>query len=122
MSFSFRAQSNDVMGRFIVSTEGIRFVRSILHKEMWNYSYSELKEPRKLRGSTVSKLTRSSIEQLEFEFKDGTVEQVRGIKDRDEAFNTVLGFSGLSWQVLQLGTTVQKQKGNQGKLKPTERA
>ena len=70
----------------------------------------------------VSKWRRSSIEQLEFEFQDGTVEKIQGIKDRDEAINTILGFSGLRWQALQLETVVQKREGNAGMLKPPERA
>lgn len=119
---SLRAHAQDVIGRLIISTEGIRFVRSFPRKDIWTHPYTDLKEMRKLRGSGVSKLTKSSIEQIEFEFKDGTIEKIQGTRDRDHAFNIVLGFSGLRWQALQLGTTVDNQKGNANMLKSTERA
>lgn len=102
----------------------MRFVQSFPKKQIWSRPYRKLKEVCKLRDSAVLKLTRSSIEQLEFEFRDGTIEKIQGIKERDETFNTILGFSGLRLQALQVETKVKKKEkeGDMDKLKPMDRA
>ncbi len=100
---AFRAQWNHIVGRLVVYSSGIRFVRSLSKKEMWNRSFLELVEMRKLQGSTVSKLTMMALEQLEFTCTDGVILHIEAMKDRDEAFNTIIGFSGLQWQALQRG-------------------
>ncbi len=92
----FRAQSKGIIGRLIVFSGGIRFVRSIRRKEMWRRSFLELAEMRKVEGSTMSRLTMASRQQIEFKFTDGS-SLMEGMKDRDEAFNTIIGFSGLQW-------------------------
>ena len=38
---------------------------------------------------------------LGLKFADGSVDQVETMKRRDEAFSTIIGFSGLQWQQLQ---------------------
>ena len=54
---------------------------------------------RKLEASAVSRATFHSPEQLELTFIDGTSVVLGAMKDRDEAFNTIIGFSALQWQV-----------------------
>ena len=54
---------------------------------------------RKLEASAVSRATFQSLEQLELTFIDGTSVVLGAMKDRDEAFNTIIGFSALQWQV-----------------------
>jgi hypothetical protein len=49
------------------------------------------------------KLTMMALEQLEFTCTDGVILHIEAMKDRDEAFNTIIGFSGLQWQALQRG-------------------
>ena len=93
---AFRAQSKGVIGRLVVFSGGIRFVRSIGHKEMWRRSFLELAEMRKVEGSVISKLTMASRQQMEFKFTDGST-LMEGMRNRDEAFNTIIGFSGLQW-------------------------
>ena len=100
---SFRAQWNGNIGRLIVYSSGIRFVRSLPKKELWNRPFLDLVEMRKLQDSTVSKLTTKGLVQLEFTCTDGATLLLGAMKDRDEAFNTIIGFSGLQWQVLQKG-------------------
>ena len=54
---------------------------------------------RKLEASAVSRATFQNLEQLELTFIDGTSVVLGAMKDRDEAFNTIIGFSALQWQV-----------------------
>jgi len=93
---AFRAHSKGIVGRLIVFSGGIRFVRSLGQKEMWRRSFLELAEMRKVEGSTMARLTMASRQQIEFKFTHGST-LLEGMKDRDEAFNSILGFSGLQW-------------------------
>lgn len=96
---AFRARSNHHTGRFIIYANGVRFVRSINKQELWRRSFLEIAEMRKLQASVTSKLTLKSSEQLELTCTDGDSVVLDGMKDRDEAFNTIIGFSALQWQV-----------------------
>jgi len=96
---TFRARSNSHTGRFIIYANGVRFVRSFHKQELWRRSFLEIAEMRKLQGSAISQLTLKSSEQLELTFTDGDSVVLDGMKDRDEAFNTIIGFSALQWQV-----------------------
>lgn len=98
---AFKARSDNTTGRFIVYTNGVRFVRSWKKKELWQRTFLELAEMRKLDGSTLSRLTLKALEQLELTFTDGSSVVLEAMKDRDEAFNTIIGFSALQWQSLQ---------------------
>ncbi len=99
---SFRAQSHGSIGRLVVFSKGIRFVRSVTKKEMWRRNYLELAEMRKVEGSTVSKLASLSPDQLEIKCTNGSKLHLEGMKERDEAFNTIIAFSSLQWQSLQI--------------------
>ena len=105
---AFRARSNNSIGRLIVFSRGIRFVRSLPKKQLWRYDFLELAEMRKIEGSALSKLALSP-NQLEIKFTDGSKLQLQGMKDRDEAFNTIIGFSSLQWQCLQIKTNGKQQ-------------
>ena len=111
---SFRAQWNYNIGRLIVHSNGIRFERSLSNKELWNRPFVDLVEMRKLQGLTVSKLIMKALGQLEFTCTDGAILRIEAMKDRDEAFNTIIGFSGLQWQVLQRGPGEHGDGGNSG--------
>lgn len=99
---SFRAQSHGSIGRLIVFSKGIRYVRSVAKKEMWRRDYMELAEMRKVEGSTFSKFVSLSSDQLEIKCIDGSKLHLEGMKERDEAFNTIIAFSSLQWQSLQI--------------------
>jgi hypothetical protein len=99
---SFRAQWHGSIGRLVVFSKGIRYVRSVAKKEMWRRDYLELAEMRKLEGSTVSKLASFYPDQLEIKCIDGSELHLEGMKGRDEAFNTIIAFSSLQWQSLQV--------------------
>lgn len=112
---SFRAQWNHHRGRLIVHSSGIRFVRSLPKKELWNRSFLDMAEMRKVQGSTMAKLAMKTLGQLEFTFMDGASLRIDAMKDRDEAFNTIIGFSGLQWQVLQRVTDKYGNRPDNGK-------
>lgn len=99
---SFRAQSLGVVGRLIVFSNGIRYVRSVPKKEIWRRTFLEMAEMRKVEGSTLSKLTSMSPDQLEIKCIDGSKLHLEGMRERDEAFNTIIAFSSLQWQSLQI--------------------
>ncbi len=104
---AFRAYSQGSIGRFIIYSGGVRFVQSLTKREIWRRTFPELVEMRKPDGSSswVSKLTlskKSIGSQLELVFTDGEVVNFKAIKDRDGAFNAIIGFSSLRWQSLQL--------------------
>lgn len=100
---AFRAKWKHHVGRLVVSTSGIRFVRALSKRELWRRSFPELVEMRKVHGSRMSKLTMKATQQVEFACRDGTTLRIEGMLNRDQAFNTIIGFSGLQWQVLQMG-------------------
>lgn len=96
---AFRAYTGSVIGRFIVYANGIRFVRSANKEELWRRTWLELAEMRKLDASSLSRVMLKGLEQLEITFTDGSSVFLEAMKDRDEAFNTIIGFSALQWQV-----------------------
>lgn len=111
---AFRAKSPSGFGRLVIYPGGIRFVRSVTKKELWRRTFLEMVEMRKLEGSTVSKLTNKALEQLEFTFTDGETLVLKALKDRDEAFNAIIGFSYLQWQVLQTNPRKAKNSADEG--------
>ena len=67
------------------------------------------------RGSRLSKVTTLGTmegEQLEFRLEDGESYLLEAMRDRDKAFNEILGLSGRHWQALQTGggTEVKKER------------
>ena len=106
---SFRAQSHGVIGRLIVFTKGVRYVRSLPKKELWRKDYLEFVELRKMEGSNASKLTSLSPDQLDIKCTDGETFKIKGMVERDEAFNTIIAFSGLQWQSLQIKANTDAQ-------------
>ena len=106
---SFRCQSHKVIGRLVIFSKGVRFVRSLPKKELWRRDYLELAEMRKVEGTRISKLTSSSPDQLEIKCIDGSKVHFEGMKERDEAFNTIIAFSGLQWQSLQILSNTKAQ-------------
>ncbi|MCJ1401827.1 hypothetical protein MMC11_005044 [Xylographa trunciseda] len=120
---TFRATHHASRGRLIISSSGISFQPSSRNPSpsptgpTFSIPFPSLREMRKLAtpASRLSALTHSSTLsalshaagaaglQLEFLHADGRVWGVGMGARRDEAFNAVLGFSGLQWQSLQRG-------------------
>ncbi|KAI9828444.1 MAG: hypothetical protein M1832_002872 [Thelocarpon impressellum] len=99
---ALRCTCHGAAGRLVISAGHVRFVRSLPKKEMWRRSYQELEEMRKVRLSKVVEAT-TSLARLELRFVDGEIVRLGMGKERDEAFNTIIGFSGVQWQSLQGG-------------------
>ena len=99
---SFRCQLHKVIGRLIIDLNGIRFVRSLPKKELWRQNYLGLAEMRKSTMSTLPTLASLSRNQLEIKCIDGSKLSFKGMKERDEAFNYVIAYSGMQWQSLQV--------------------
>lgn len=108
---SFRCQLYKVIGRLVIYSKGIRFVRSLpKKKELLREDYLRLAEMRKVEGSSaMSKLTSLTSDQLEIKFIDGSKVHFEGMKERDEAFNSIIAFSGLKWQSLQILSNTKAQ-------------
>lgn len=106
---SFRAHCDGVIGHLIVFSQGVRFVRSVKKKEIWRCNFLDFAEMRKVEGSKLSKIL-SSPEQLEIKCVDGRIFNTGGMKERNEAFNTIIGFSGLQWQSLQIRQETKAQE------------
>lgn len=103
---SFRAYAKGTSGRLIVCSDRIRFIQSKFTKELWNRPYLELVEMRKLEGSIASKfVVKTAPQELELKFSDGTIVLLQAMKNRDKAFNVIIGFSSLRWQALQTNPT-----------------
>ena len=64
----------------------------------WQYSYHEIREIRKLDGSSVSGY--KNPKGLQFEFANGVKEEIKVSKGRDEIFSNIIGLSGRRWQHL----------------------
>jgi hypothetical protein len=110
-------------GRLIISTLGIRFTSSIGHVlpyESFSKPFSEVVEmsKRQTRSSILSPLAKvtSGMDKMELIFtnENGVTGQLdrnkmvttevvllENMRDRDKAFNAIIGFSGVRWQHLQ---------------------
>ena len=99
---SFRALWHGSIGRLVVFSKGVRYVRSVPKKELWTKDFLELCELRKMGGSLAARLTSSSLDSLEIKCTDRSKLLLEGMQERDEAFNTIIAFSSLQWQSLQI--------------------
>lgn len=99
---TFRCRYHRIPGRLAISPSGISFIRMFPAKELWSRHFHEISEMRKITGSAAGRGIGKIIEgkTLEFRFMDGGVDQVEAVRKRDEAFNSIVGFSSLMWQVL----------------------
>jgi len=106
---SFRGRWESHAGRLIVTTSGVRFLRSAKlspsqpgkHRDLWYRPFNELVEMRKVKTATSRKLVPGPTEALVFTWMDGREDAVESMRKRDECFNTVIGFSGLKFMGVQ---------------------
>lgn len=100
---SFRCHEAGMTGRIVIYTGGIRFerLRSLGRppKEIWRRKWISLVEIRKVKSTTIPKLL--STDGLHLTFLDGIEVELVSVQRRDRAFNCIVGFSGLPFQVLR---------------------
>ena len=113
----FPATWAGTVGRLVLHAHGVRFQRLGLRHlhTLWDVPYAEMGELRKFRSAAaagrrglsrarggkhkVGKMRTSHA--LEIQREDGEVFRVEALRERDEAFNWIVGFSGVRWQNLQ---------------------
>lgn len=107
---SFHADWEGKHGRLVITASGMHFKQAISKKLAWTLPFDLLHEMRKLdRASklpaTLRALTKnkavSSGDRLLLQEVNGKGRILQLPRDRDECFNCIIGFSGLSWQTLQ---------------------
>lgn len=113
---TFRCRYHGVPGRLGISPSGISFIRLFPAKELWSRHFHEISEMRKITGSAMGRSVVKMFEgkTLEFTFVDGDVDRVEAVRKRDEAFNSIIGFSSLMWQMLEPmeGRNEEEVEGN----------
>lgn len=103
---SFRALSHGHPGHLTIHPTGL-FFSEILNRtrRRWQYSFLDLAEMKKPdTNSRMSKFIRKKTElgELELWLTDGRREVLEGMRERDGAFNSIIGFSSMQWQNLQM--------------------
>lgn len=100
---TFRCTFKRYPGRFGISSSSISFTSWLKQGESWTRSFLSLVEMRKHDGSNFKRVPVSrSTDVLELTFTDGTSVLLKSMKERDECFNAIIGFSGMQFQHLQL--------------------
>jgi hypothetical protein len=91
---------NSLSGTIVIGVNDMRFVRRFPNKELWKRSFQELVEVKKGNGQTSVLKTTQNF--LELSFGDGHSARLEHLKNKDELFNVVLAFSGLTWQQMAM--------------------
>ena len=102
---SFRAKWQGKLGRLFIDAAGVGFVGTIHRRELWKLAFNEIKEILKIKSSQdrSSKLSGSySAHELELISRSGITYSMDFVKDRDQAFNYIIGFSTVQWKTLQI--------------------
>ncbi|KAF4544193.1 P-loop containing nucleoside triphosphate hydrolase protein [Lasiodiplodia theobromae] len=112
---TFRCRYHGIPARLAISASGISLIRLFPAKQLWSRHFYEISEMRKTSGSALGRGLRKVVEgkTLEFAFIDGEMDQIEAVRRRDEAFNSIIGFSNLMWQMLDPaeGTNEQEVEG-----------
>ena len=98
--FATACKWHEIKGSVVISFNDIRFVRSFPKHEMWHRQFHELMEIKKGNGQTS--IIKKHQNFLELYFEDGSTEKLESLKKKDELFNIIIAFSGLTWQQIQL--------------------
>lgn len=74
---AYRACSHGAISRLIIYSGGVRFVRSVMRKELWRHSFLELTEMAKHEGSLVSRLPKVSSQSLDLTHRWSQIDHQR---------------------------------------------
>jgi hypothetical protein len=97
---SFRCTMHSVPGRLIIFSDGLRFQRTSSDTEVWRRLWSELVEIEKTDPKTAGLIKTDGIR---LAFTDGKEVKLDHVRQRDKAFNCIIGFSGLRFQIVAPG-------------------
>ncbi|KAH0547796.1 hypothetical protein FGG08_000053 [Glutinoglossum americanum] len=105
---SCKCECSGTSGRLAISSSSIHFARSRPPKdELWRRSFSDLVAMSKTSQPAAIGIHRHHHHHhhndhkraLDLEFADGEVVRLGGFRERDRAFNCIVGVSGLRWAV-----------------------
>ncbi|KAI4842504.1 hypothetical protein E4T45_09031, partial [Aureobasidium sp. EXF-8846] len=94
---SFRCTLHSMPGRLFIFSDGLRFQRTSSDTEVWRRLWSELVEIGKTNAKTAGLIKTDGIH---LAFADGKEVKLEHVRQRDKAFNCILGFSGLRFQIV----------------------
>lgn len=106
-------------GDLVISLDAFYFRRRSSQKILWRYPYTDLAEMWKIEQSLMKstmKVQRPLA--LRLLLRDGSLATLNGMKSRDEAFNVMLGFSGLRWKVEVMPRTDELKGFGTGEAEP----
>jgi hypothetical protein len=87
---------NDITGHIVITFTTIRFIRQFPRKDLWERPFTSLLEIKKGDGKTA--IVKKTENFMVLTFKDGSVETVEKLEKKDELFNVIVAFSGVTWQ------------------------
>ncbi|KEQ58124.1 uncharacterized protein M437DRAFT_79226 [Aureobasidium melanogenum CBS 110374] len=101
---SFKCSMHNVPGRLVIFSDGLHYQRTSpvtsARKEVWRRLWSELVEMEKIDPKTAGLVKTKGIR---LAFADGAEAKLEHVRQRDKAFNCIIGFSGLQFQIVLPG-------------------
>ena len=86
---SYRCRHKDHQGHLHLTCDDVFYVTAVRSNEMFRIRYEEMNTIKKARFG----------DQIEFGLKDGAECKVEALKETNEAFTQMVGYSGVKWQV-----------------------
>lgn len=95
---------HNIPGRLVIFSDGLRYQRTSrvasVRKEVWRRLWSELVELEKIDPKTAGLVKSDGIR---LAFADGVEVKLEHVRQRDKAYNCIIGFSGLQFQIVLPG-------------------
>lgn len=96
---TFNCSWRGIPGTLILSLSGLRFHRNFPTKRLWDHSFVDLRELKKVDGKAIKSLAKlQRPKKLIIITSNSSRIILEDMKKRDEAFNMLIGFSGLRWK------------------------
>lgn len=94
--FTTPCKWDDVSGNVVVTFRGIRFTRRFSDEVLWDHPFTSLHELQKGDGKTA--IVKRTENFLQMRFRNGHFVKVDKLEKKDELFNIIVAFSGLTWK------------------------
>ncbi len=85
----YHCTSQNHHGDLILTAEGVRYVTAVRSNVLWKLRYDNVKTIQKPKSG----------DGIGFVLMDDSERKVMGLKQRNEVFTQIIGYSGLVWQV-----------------------